>query len=188
MEGKFFTFLKPYLDYIDAGKLFKQPFRVLYLVIAVALLLFPVYLLCAAIADKMFSYMSGGQIFVFLILWLIIAAAGWLSFQLWFNRSKKLQETSNMGDDFIATPVLTHFIQTWGEWLGSYVGIVGFLVTLFNLLAKGAGEYLFPIGGPIGSWQGLIAFPVAGLLIVIVFRCIAELIRALVAIANNTKK
>ena len=35
MDNKFFTFIKPYLSYIDSGQFFRQPFSWLYMVMAI---------------------------------------------------------------------------------------------------------------------------------------------------------
>lgn len=187
MENKFFTFVKPYLNYIDSGKLYKQPFRILYQVIAILMLLVPFVVLYQLIDTGLFKFGTGGMICGALLIWLIIAAAGWLSFQLWWNRAAQLKMTSVEGDDFVATPVLSNLLQTFGEWLGSYIAIVGFLATLLALIFMGGNLSVIPGWGGYGA-LGLILFPIYGFVIIVVFRWMAEMMRALVAIANNTRK
>ncbi len=189
MENKFFTLIKPYLSYIDDGKLYKQPFKILYQIIAVIMLLVPFVLLYQLIDSGVFKYGTGGMICAFILIWLVITAAGWLSFQLWWNRATQLKTTSVEGDDFVATPVVSNLLQTFGEWLGSYIAVVGFLATLIALLFMGGTSGLDFIPGiqSQGIW-GLVYFPVAGFVIIVFFRWMAELMRALVAIANNTRK
>ncbi|MDE5944046.1 MAG: hypothetical protein K2G93_00455 [Rikenella sp.] len=188
MENKFFTFIKPYLNYIDSGKLYKQPFRILYQVIAILMLLIPFAALYQLIDSGLFRFAPGRMIFGMILIWLVIAAAGWLSFQLWWNRAAQLKETSTEGDDFVATPVLSNLVQTFGEWFGSYIAGVGFILTLLALIFLGGNMNFIPGMGRGLGWLGLILFPVYGFVVIIVFRWIAETMRALVAIANNTRK
>lgn len=190
MDNKFFTMIKPYLNYIDEGKLYKQPFRILYQVIAVVMLLAPFALLYQLIDTGIFKHGTAGMIVAFILIWLVVTAAGWFSFQLWWERAGQLSQTSQEGDDFVATPVVSNLLQTFGEWLGSYMAVVGFLATLIAMIFMGntAGLGLIPgISGGNGLW-GLISFPIAGFITIIVFRWLAEMMRALVAIANNTRK
>lgn len=190
MDNKFFTLIKPYLNYIDEGRLYKQPFRILYQVIAVLMLLAPFALLYQLIETGIFKYGTAGMIVAFILIWLVVAAAGWFSFQLWWERAGQLSRTSQVGDDFVATPVVSNLLQTFGEWLGSYMAVVGFLSTLIAMIFMGSTSDLGVIPG-IGArngLMGLIYFPVAGFIIIVVFRWLAETMRALVAIANNTRK
>lgn len=190
MENKFFTFIRPYLSYIDSGNLFRKPFSWLYTLIAILNLLIPFYVFYEAIDNGIFDS-KAKFIIVFLLLWLIIAFVGWISFQLWWDRKSKINLSSNSGDDFIATPALAHFLQTFGEWVGTWVGIVGFCFALLATIFLGDDAYF--ISSMIGFTfmdVGIIAIilmPILGFLIIVFSRFIAELIKALSAIANNTK-
>lgn len=189
-DNKFFTMIRPYLNYIDAGKLYKQPFKILYMIIAVLMLIMPFVMLYRMIDGHVFS-MTAGLAIAAILIWIVFAAAGWFSFQLWWNRADDVQQTSHEGDEFVATPVISHLIQTTGEWFGSYLAGVGFLMTLISwLLGGGDGmNYLmYSIAGTPGSPLDIIRFPIIGFLIIVFSRWIAEMIRALVAIANNTKR
>lgn len=188
MNSKFFTFIQPYLNYIDGGKLYKQPFRILYQVIAVLMLLFPFFFLYQLIDSGLMDGAPANIVVAAILIWIIIDVAGWLSFQLWWMRALQLNQTSREGDDFIATPVLSNLLQTLGEWLGSYMAIVGFLITLIGLIFMGEAMSIVNLIVPVMGGWGLIYFPVAGFIIIVIFRGIAEMIRALVAIANNTRK
>ncbi|MGC8893125.1 MAG: hypothetical protein ACP5J6_10895 [Candidatus Saccharicenans sp.] len=115
-----------------------------------------------------------------------------MSFQLWWDRAEKVADLQIEGKEFIATPVFSHFIQTFGEWLGTWIGIVGFALALFGtLFLGGRGRYLARsmnvpfIGTGIFS---IILMPVIGFLIIVGFRFFAEQVRALASIANNTKR
>jgi hypothetical protein len=190
-DMKFFTFTRPLMDAIDHGKFFKQPFRWLYIVFSIVCLLIPVAFLILLIENNAFDHNG----FSTLLLWLFVTFAGWVGFQLWWNRKSKINRYVEKGDDFLATPTFSHFIQTLGEWYGITIAIIGFGVSFCALIASNDGynrygggfsEYV-PGMGRVGL-LGLILFPLLGFFIVVFFRVIAEGIRALAAIANNTKK
>lgn len=85
MESKFFTFVRPYLDYIDSGRFFRQPFCWLYSVLAVLNLLFPLIVLAQSCRLGVFH--AGGKVVIaFIIAFLVLALGGWISFQIWWNR------------------------------------------------------------------------------------------------------
>ncbi len=191
MDNQFFTFIKPYLAFIDNGHLYRRPFSWLYMLLAGLNLILPIYVFYQAAKNYIFRA-DGEVIFVFLLFWLVLAFAGWLSFQLWWNRSTKVISTSTIGDDFIATPVFAHFIQTFGEWLGTWVAVVGFSFSLITTIFLGQeGQILSRLLGLNFLNVGfifIILMPIYGFLIIVISRFLAEQFRALSAIANNTRK
>lgn len=191
MDNKFFTFIKPYLSFIDNGDLYRKPFSWLYALLAIINLIVPIFVFYQAVDNDIFDT-PAKFVIVFLLVWLIIAFAGWLSFQLWWDRKSKVISTSNVGDEFVATPVFSHLIQTIGEWLGTWIGIVGFSVALLTTLILGdEGYYLSEALGLAFMETGflfIILMPVYGFLIIVAARFLAEQFRALSSIANNTRK
>ena len=129
MDNKFFTFIKPYLSFIDKGDFFRKPFSWLYIAFAVLNLILPFYILYTAIDNNIFDT-PAKFIIVFILVWIVIAFAGWVCFQLWWDRKNKVTETSVENSEFVVTPVFAHFIQTFGEWIGTWIGIVGFCGTI----------------------------------------------------------
>ena len=125
MESKFFTFVRPYLDYIDSGRFFRQPFCWLYSVLAVLNLLFPLIVLAQSCRLGVFH--AGGK--------------------------------------------------------GVIAFIIAFLLLDMFLMNRALGFGFLDF-----SFMGIVLFPIYGFLIVIVARVVAEIYRALAAIANNTKK
>ena len=125
--NKFLTFFNPVFAYIDTGKIFRKPFVWLYALIALFNALLPFIILYGIIDRGLFTYLDGGQIFGVILLWLVIVAAAWFSVLLWWNRMAKVSGLTRDNDDFVATPVIAHLLQTFGEWLGGYVAIVGCL-------------------------------------------------------------
>lgn len=191
MDNKFFNFIAPCLSFIDNGSIFRKPFKWLYMVIAAVNLIWPLYILYVALDSNLFKA-QGKFIFVFILMWITIAFAGWISFQLWWDRSNKVEEAFPANKDFVSTPVFSHFIQTLGEWAGIWVGFVGFVFALLATIVLGQqGGYLGQMLGlgflKIGIWS-MILMPIQGFLIIILARFMAEQWRALVTIAINTKK
>src|SRR5690625_1105328 len=85
MNSIFFNFINPYLSFIDSGKIYRQPFSLLYAVLAALNILFPLYVFYLAVDNSIFD--AGAKfIIVFLLSWLIIAFAGWVGFQIWWDR------------------------------------------------------------------------------------------------------
>ena len=194
MDNKFFTFISPYLSFIDKGHLFRKPFSWLYVIMAIFNLLLPLYIFYQAIDNRIFDAEFKITI-TFLLAWVIIAFAGWVSFQLWWDRKTKITFSSDDNAEFVATPAFSHLIQTLGEWLGTWVGLVGFGFALLTTIILGEeGRYLsyllgIPMGQYFGSgWIAVLLMPIYGFLIIVLTRFLAEQIKALSAIANNTKK
>ena len=191
MDNKFFTFIKPYLSYIDNGHLYRKPFSWLYTLLAIINLIVPIYIFYKAVDNNIFDapFKFG---LVFILVWLIIVFASWVSFQLWWDRKSKVITSSSEGDEFVATPVFAHFIQTLGEWFGTWIGVVGFGLALLATLVLGEEGSFFAEGVGLGfietGFAAIILMPVYGFLIIVVTRFLAEQFRALSSIANNTKK
>jgi len=191
MKSVFFTFIKPYLAYIDDGHFFRKPFSWLYMVMAIISLLIPFVVLYRAV-DIGILDMQGKIVFVFILFWIILAFAGWVGFQQWWDRRTKVGSTSFEGDDFTATPAFSHFIQTFGEWFGTWLGMVGcgYAILSTFLLGDSNGYLSMQLGIPYLSTGllSIITMPIYGFLFVVFSRFISEQIRALATIANNTKK
>jgi len=191
MTDKLLNFIEPYLSYIDSGKLYRKPFSWFYILWAVANAVLPFYVLYKAIDSNIFKYAEAKYIFAFVLIWLVILAACWVGVQIWWNRKDKVLETSQEGSEFPATPVISHYFQTFGEWLGTFIAIVGFGSSLIAavFLGNDAGSLSYAMGLPFNPGVvGIITFPVLGFVIIVGMRFLAELCRALAEIANNTKQ
>ena len=184
-ESPFTGFAKPYFDFLGRGKIYS----IAYVFMAIVNLLIPLAVIFVVIESGFLQY-SGARIVVsFILSWLIIAFACWIGFQLWWYRKSIVRKIESA--DLIATPVLSEIFQTFGEWLGTLIGIigagVGIIVIIFlrdsaDYLFSGLGIKFFDLGPLI-----IIGAPVVGFFIIIIFRFIAEQIRILASIANNTK-
>lgn len=191
MNKKYFTFVEPYLSYIDGGHLYRKPFSWLYALLAIVNLFVPILIFIQALENSIFRS-PAKIIIVFFLVWIMIAITSWISFLLWWDRKSKVLSTSSEGDDFFATPVFSHLIQTIGEWLGTWIGIVGFSIALFTTLFLGGNGYYLSMQLGLSFLQtgstAIILMPVIGFLIIVITRFLAEQFRALASIANNTKK
>lgn len=192
-DNKFFTFFDPVLKYIDTGKFFREPFRWLYAIMGILNLLLPIAMLVMAIKNDLFRYANGRMIAAFILVWAVIAFVSWIGFQIWWNRREKVYSVTGNNDDFVAIPIFSNFIQTFGEWLGMFVGIGGALFTLIAaIFLNGDTAMLRMLGsGSLagsGSLINIVLYPIYGFMIVVIARVMAETFRALAAIANNTKK
>jgi hypothetical protein len=186
----FFTFFKPYFNFLDKGKLF----YVFYIIMAVASLLLPFALLIQVGKAGLFDYVElvGAKLIVaFIFVWLFVVLAGWIGFQLWWTRKSKIAELDKL--EFVATPIVSQIFQTFGEWLGTFIGVVGFGAGLFAtiILGDSASQIFRYIGLDVLSGLGfaaIIAGPLLGFVIIIATRFLAEQLRIIVSLANNTKE
>jgi hypothetical protein len=133
----------------------------------------------------------GGAEFIvaFILSWLVVAFACWTGFQLWWDRKSKVKLLENA--EFIVTPLFSEIIQTFGEWLGTLIGIIGAGVGLIAAIFLGDdARFLFQAIGMGFMPPGIVAIvagPLTGFLIIILSRFVAEQLRLLVALVNNTK-
>jgi len=184
-NNMFFNFSKPYLDFIGKGSVFS----LVYYVMAVINLVLPFVVLYMVI-DSGFFRMGAKFVFTFIFSWLVIVFASWVGFQIWWHRRKKVSIISS--SEFVATPIFSEILQTFGEWLGTFIGIVGAGVGIIaNIALGGSASYIFSaIGMDFMSMGAVIIFvgPIVGFFIIIIFRYIAEQLKILAALANNTKE
>ncbi|MDR1390120.1 MAG: hypothetical protein LBJ31_09120, partial [Treponema sp.] len=184
-DSPFFTFAKPYLGFIGKSKLFS----LIYLIMAVVNLILPFVVIYVAINSGIFGWGGAEFVFAFIFSWIVIAFACWVGFQLWYDRKSKAGRYD--GAEFIVTPIISEVFQTFGEWLGTLIGIIGAGVGLIaTLFLRGDASGLFEMLSMRFMPNGILAViagPIIGFGIIIVFRFIAEQMRILVALANNTK-
>ena len=185
VESPFFIFAKPYFEFIGKGKIFS----LVYYLMAAANLILPFVILYLVIDSGLFS-LGAKYVFAFIFSWLVIVFACWIGFQLWWDRLKKVRDIGT--SEFIAIPMLSEIIQTFGEWLGTLIGIVGAGVGLIAVifLGKDMNQLFNYIGLDFMKYgiANVIIGPVIGCAIIIVYRFFAELIRLFAALVNNTKE
>jgi hypothetical protein len=156
---------------------------------AVISLIIPFVILYKVIDSGFFSY-GAKYVFAFILTWLVIVFACWIGFQLWWDRRKKV--TTVETSEFIATYSFSEILQTFGEWLGTLIGIVGagggLLASIF--IGDDINSLLSLIGLSFMQFGPLIVIigPIVGFFIILFSRFFAEQVRIFVALATNTKE
>jgi len=185
-EKSFFTFSRPYLDFIDKGKIYS----LVYFVMAAVNLILPFIILYNVIDSGFFRYAEAKYVFAFVLAWIVIIFACWIGFQLWWNRRKKI---ANIGaSEFSATLIFSEILQTFGEWMGTLTAIIGagagLLASIF--LGNDINDLFRAIGLGYMQFGVLVVIigPIIGFSVIIVFRFLAEQLRIWASIANNTGK
>lgn len=178
----FLEFARPYFELIDSGALYRKPFVILYIILAGLNLL--------SILGVLGFMFKGGIALIITGLFTIFAL--WIGFQLWWNRREKVNSFVTPGSEFVALPVFSHLWQTTGEWMGTFVAIAGTGACLGGLIGSIGSSGRSSYGDPMAQFSqlgfvGLIACPLGGFLILIITRAIAEQVRALARVADNTR-
>jgi len=115
---------------------------------------------------------------------------------LW-NRAAELKNLNTVDDKFTAIPVVSHFIQTLGEFMATYIATMGFVTVLIAVAFKTCFgvfglEKLYVINLQQLSTEYQYGIPFLLVPIITAFfmlwitKIIAEAIKTFVAIANNT--
>jgi uncharacterized membrane protein len=184
-EGPLFTFSRPYIEFIDTGKLF----GLVYYIMAVLNVLLPFVILYQAINSGILD-LGAKYVLAFILTWLVAAFAFWIGFQLWWNRRKKT--TTLAATEFSATVIFSEILQTFGEWLGTLIGIIGAGGGLITTIFLGnSASYLFRAIGMGFLNYGILTViigPIIGFFTIILFRFLGEQLRIVAALANNTKE
>jgi hypothetical protein len=184
-KNPFFVFSKPYLDFIGKEKIF----GIVYFVMAAINLLLPFVIIFKAVDSGLFEY-GGKFTAAFIFSWLVIAFACWIGFQLWWDR--RIKVTNIAASEFIVTPIFSEILQTFGEWLGTMIGIIGAGVGLITSIFLGEdANYLFSMIGMRFMSFGVLAIiigPIVGFFIIIISRFLAEQLRLFASLVNNTKE
>jgi predicted permease len=181
----FFTFSRPYLDFIGQGKIF----NLVYLVMAGINIILPFVIIYKSIKSRIFN-VGAKFVFAVILVWLVIIFACWIGLQLWLDRRKKVTDAAS--SDFAATSIFSDILQTFGEWLGTLLGIIGAGGGLIASIFLGEESfYLFSAIGmgfmPSGIMVILIG-PITGFFIIILSRFLAEQLRLFASLVNNTKE
>jgi hypothetical protein len=156
---------------------------------AVINLIIPFVILYRVIDSGFFRY-ADYFIFGFIFTWMFIVLACWIGFQLWWDRQKRIEKLAT--SEFMATVIFSEILRTFGEWLGTLIGIIGAGGGLFASLILGDNaNLLFTVMGMgfmgFGA-AGIVIGPIAGFFIIVIFRFLAEQLRIWAALANTTKE
>jgi len=184
-KSPFFSFSKPYMDFIGKGKIFSY----VYFVLAIINLIIPFAVIYTTIDSGVFRYVGAKYIFAIIFSWLVVAFASWIGFQIWWNRRIKISDSTSV--EFIATTSFSEIIQTFGEWAGTFIGIIGAGIGIIALVFLGneANSLFKYIGLSFMSFGPMVIIigPIMGFFIMILFRFFAEQLRLFASLVNYIK-
>lgn len=181
VKSPFLKFLDPFMEWLNSGKIFKQPFSILYIILGLAFLLFiPFDFIISAI--NLFKYLGAMDIILSFIIFFILLAAGIPAFRYWIERSSEIVKLTKDTDEYTATPVISHLIKSLGECGGIYIALVGTVTILICRLFNS------DISAILFNGVNLLELLLGCFVFIILSRMIAELLSAICSIANNTKK
>jgi len=156
-------FVKPYLRFIDTSVLFNKPISCLFAIIS---LLLPIYVLSVFIQYNFFSSEVIKLIIGCVLIVIILGFAGFLGASIWWVRRITRDEGPSWYNNF------RRFVQTLGEWLGTFtaISVFGIVLILTILLAD---KYYMIIGAfpfKIPEINIVMAFlgPICGFIIIVV--------------------
>lgn len=172
--------LKPMFDYIDSGKLFRQPIQWLYYVLGV---IFAIALLASISRTAEFFDLGGTMVVVAVLVIILQIALAAFSVLFWIKRGDDMAHDTAVGARFVAIPAVANIIRCFGEFagiviaiFGIYVGVIAGIFWLFSSWRDYVGcPFLIAIGGPV-----------VGYLILLINRFFAESMLAIASIANDT--
>jgi len=167
-KSPFFVLSKPYTEFIGKGKIFSF----VYFIMAAINLVIPFAVIYKTIDSGIFRNISAKYVFAIIFAWLVIAFACWIGFQIWWIRRIKLTDTASF--EFIATTSFSEILQTFGEWLGTLIGIIGTGVGLIALIILGneTSSLFSMLGLSFMNFGPLVIIigPITGFFIIILFR------------------
>ncbi|MCC8035676.1 MAG: hypothetical protein LIO77_07085 [Rikenellaceae bacterium] len=182
------NFIEPLLTRMDNGELLIRIVGWLYILAAAINVLLPFYVLYNVLESRMLIFLGWGARFAFANIFLILLAAAAASALFWWGRKGRLPGFDS-STEYPVMGLFSHLLRTFGEWFGLYYACAGFLVTLIALVFMGGERVFFMQAvGMIGTgtgWLDLVFIPIAGFIILIVFRLLAELLSAFAAIARG---
>jgi len=117
--------VKPYLGFIDTNVLFKKPISCLFAIIS---LLTPIYVLSQFLQFEIYKSENARIIIASILILIVFAFAGIFGALIWWHRRIIRDEGPKMYNNF------RRFIQTMGEWLGTFIAISVFCSILILLL------------------------------------------------------
>lgn len=174
--------LKPLFDYIDSGKLFRQPIQWLYYAQGVVFAIFMLY----SISLTSYMFKIGGiaiVVAVFIIILMIALSA--FSVLYWFKRGNDVSIDTPKGARFVAIPVIANIVRCFGEYVGIVMAVsgvfIGVFAGIFWLFSK---ELQYIMG--ICPFILIVVGPVVGYLHLLFNRFISEMMLAIASIANDT--
>ena len=155
--------VKPYLGFIDTNVLFKKPISCL---AAIVSLLIPVYVLSLFIQYGIFRQNEAKYIIAGILILVVLLFAGIFGALIWWHRRIIHDEG---GHKWYSN--FRRFIQTIGEWLGTFVAISVFGCVIVLMIFLSEEYYMVTEILPLPIYQvdivAALYGPIAGFLIII---------------------
>lgn len=137
--------------------------------------------------DKLFEGATASAKSVGFIIAIVVLIFAIFTFGYWMKRIRRLKQLFNPNDEFVVIPLGSYLFQWLGEWLSLLLLIGGIIAIVLSFVTVGSSSFLLNLISGYGWNAGIIAI-IASPIIVFLFRIIAEKVRALTAIANNTSR
>ncbi len=174
------NFLNPVMNWLNAGNIFKQPISIIYILMALIYAIVPIYFIY--IACKIGDMLEFCDILVVIFAIIFSIGGGVFAFRYWIERCSEVGQLTKNTDDYVAVPIISHFIKSSGECSGIWFIFVGGMTSIFALIFDSQiANYL------LGD-SNIFVFILGGIGSIVISRVIAELLSAICSIANNTKK
>lgn len=174
--------LKPLFDYIDSGKLFRQPIQWLYYALGVVFAIFMLYSI--SLTSDMFK-IGGIAIVVAVFIIILMIALSAFSVLYWFKRGNDVRIDTPKGARFVAIPVIANIVRCFGEYVGIVMAVsgvfIGVFAGIFWLFSKEL-QYIMDIC----PFILIVVGPVVGYLHLLSNRFLSEFMLAIASIANDT--
>lgn len=174
--------LKPLFDYIDSGKLFRQPIQWLYYALGVVFAIFMLYSI--SLTSVMFK-IGGIAIVVAVFIIILMIALSAFSVLYWFKRGNDVRIDTPRDARFVAIPVIANIVRCFGEYVGIVMAVsgvfIGVFAGIFWLFSKEL-QYIMDIC----PFILIVVGPVVGYLHLLINRYISERMLAIASIANDT--
>lgn len=175
-KNKFFNSIHNFFDYLDSALFFRHVFLGIYYLIALVCVVGA--LLLTLNTSSIIGYSANAFIKVLTVI--IILFFGFIGIFYWIEKAKKLKVILKKDDDIIVIPLVADLTKNIGDFAGIVVGVGGFII--FFLIA------IFSSAPFLPSLGTALAALLIGFLIMVSFRLITELYKAIASIANNTKQ
>lgn len=178
-------FVDQLLQYIDSGRFFKSPIKLLYILFGITAFVpvaLPIMALCSSSFHERVFYLNSWTrivcyvgVVLLLVYFLIL---GFFGFFYWCKRYHDFNSSIRVGDKIKAIPVLAYVVRSLGEWKGVYlfVSIMGssVIVYLCALLSGG------------GSFSTFLSILFVGCLAIIVLGILLFLLSYLIILVAHT--
>lgn len=186
------SLLRPDVKGLDNGMFLKKCMNWIYFALSILHVLFPIFFVIVLFKRGLFRNPSLSSIIALSLTIAAVFLVCYIGFQLWWRRREKLCFMIKEDDTYVSIPLLAHFVQTWGEWVGIMITIFGIILGLTTGIFGATGDFSYILGKAssvfVYGYLGVLISPLQGFSIILISRGFAELLNVMVTIAENTTK